>query len=237
MFFFMTQFLQGIRGMSALVTGFAFLPLAAVLFAMTRVVPHLLPRLGPRPLAVTGSLLLCAGLVWLTRLSTTSEYPVAVLGPMVLLGLGAGLGFIPLTAVIMATVDPRDAGAAGGVFQTMQQVGSTLGLAALVTVFGTSVRHATPPGTPTTGHALVAGMTHAFAVSALLTAATVLVALTFRRSQPHRHTGSGGGQCSAVGHEPMVLTFADRFMSCCRAIVDHGFARLGRHSLGSPDRA
>ena len=57
MFFFLTQFLQDVRGYGALATGFAFLPMAAGIFAMTRVVPGLLPRFGPKPLALTGALL------------------------------------------------------------------------------------------------------------------------------------------------------------------------------------
>jgi EmrB/QacA subfamily drug resistance transporter len=184
MFFFLTQFLQDVRGFSALGTGFAFLPLAAGIFAMTRVVPRLLPRFGPRPLAVTGTLVMLSGLVWLTRLTADSGYFPALFGPMALMGIGGGLAFVVLTPVIMSTVPPRDAGAAGGVLQTMQQLGSTLGLAVLVTVFGTAARHAaatTPPGPAAARHVLVAGMTHAFAASAVFAACTCLVALTFRR--------------------------------------------------------
>jgi EmrB/QacA subfamily drug resistance transporter len=187
MFFFLTQFLQDVRGFSALGTGFAFLPLAAGIFTMTRVVSRLLPRFGPRPLAIAGTLLMVSGLLWLTRLSPDSGYLPALLGPMLLMGLGGGLSFVPLTPVIMGSVPPRDAGAAGGVLQTMQQLGSTLGLAVLVTVYGTAARHAaatTPPGPDAGRHILVAGMTHAFAASTVFAACTFLVALTFRRLQP-----------------------------------------------------
>ena len=184
MFFFLTQFLQVVRGFSALGTGFAFLPLAVGMFGMTRVVPRLLPRFGPRPLTITGTLVMVAGLTWLTRVTETSGYFPALFGPMALMGLGGGLAFVPLTPVIMGTVPPRDAGAAGGVLQTMQQLGSTLGLAILVTVFGTAARHATattPPGPAAARHVLVVGMTHAFAASVVFAACTFLVALTFRR--------------------------------------------------------
>jgi EmrB/QacA subfamily drug resistance transporter len=180
MFFFLTQFLQDVRGFSALATGFAFLPMAAGMFVMTRVIPYLLPRLGPKPLAVTGSSLMIVGLAWLTQLSPTSGYATALLGPMLLMGLGGGLGFVPLTPVIMATVPPQDAGAAGGVLQTMQQTGSALGLAVLVTVFSTAMRHASPHGPGAAQHALVSGMTAAFTVSALIAAGTFVVALSFR---------------------------------------------------------
>jgi hypothetical protein len=76
----------------------------------------------------------------------------------------------------MGSVPPQDAGAAGGALQTMQQLGATLGLAVLVTVFGATVRHAgTGPA------ALVTGMTHAFAVGTGFATCCFLVALTFRR--------------------------------------------------------
>jgi MFS family permease len=182
-FFFLTQFLQDVRGFGALATGLAFLPMAAGMFTMTRLVPRLLHRFGPRPLAVTGSVLMMGGLAWLTQLSPTSGYTTAILGPMVILGVGGGLGFIPLTPVIMATVEPQDTGAAGGVLQTMQQLGSSLGLAILVTVFGT-VAHNTSrgqaPSPELAQHALVSGMTTAFAAATIFAACTAAVALTFR---------------------------------------------------------
>jgi len=186
MFFFLTQFLQDVRGFGALTTGFAFLPMAAGMFAMTRVIPHLLPRFGPKPLAMTGSAVLIAGLVWLTQLDVHSGYFPAIFGPMLILGLGGGLGFVPLTPVIMSTVSPKDAGAAGGALQTMQQVGSSLGLAVLVTVFGTVARHAatnTPTGVNAAHHVLVSGMTAAFTASAIVAAGTLVIASTFRSTR------------------------------------------------------
>jgi len=186
MFFFLTQFLQDVRGFGALRTGFAFLPMAVCMFAMTRVIPHLLPRFGPKPLAMTGSAVMIAGLLWLTRLDVDSGYFPAVFGPMVLLGLGGGLGFVPLNPVIMSTVEAKDAGAAGGVLQTMQQVGSSLGLAVLVTVFGAASRPAAagaPAGANTAHHALVAGMTAAFTASAVIALGTFAIASTFRSTR------------------------------------------------------
>jgi len=180
MFFFLTQFMQDIRHFAALATGFAFLPMAALIFTMSRLVPRLLPRYGPKPLAITGSVLMVAGAGWLGLLTTDSAYFPALLGPLLLMGLGAGLGFAPLNVIVMATVPTEDAGAAGGVLQTMQQVGSTLGLGILITVFGSATRSAAASGV--TGTQLtVNGMTAAFATAAAVAAGTVLVALTFRR--------------------------------------------------------
>ena len=189
MFFFLTQFLQDVRGFSALRTGLAFLPLAFGMFAITRLVPRLLTRFGPKPLAVTGWLVMICGLVWLTRLTSGSEYVGALLGPMAVLGVGGGLGLASLTPVIMQNVPARDAGAAAGALQTMQQTGAALGLAVLVCVFGSVVRHASPGPDAT-----VSGMTSAFTVAAGFAAAALLVAFTFRS---HRPRAASGGRRAA----------------------------------------
>ena len=174
-FFFMTQFLQEVSRYRAIATGFAFLPMAVGIFGMSRLIPRLLPRTGPKPLALIGSLLMAVGLWWMSLLSADSGYVPAILGPMILMGIGGGMAFAPLNVLIMATVPPADAGAAGGALQTMQQIGSTLGLAILVTIAGSGARGLT--GTD----AVVAGATSAWAASAGIVLLTFLVALTFRR--------------------------------------------------------
>ena len=174
MFFVVSQYLQDVLHYSPLRTGFAFLPVSAIIFAFSRLMPRLLPRFGPKPLAVTGTLLMAAGLAGMTQLTATSGYATALLGPMVLLGLGMGLAFNPLTVVIMSTVDPKDAGAAGGTMQTLQQTGASLGVAILVTVSATAVQH-------DPAHSLVSGVTASMTAGTAIALLTVLVALTFRR--------------------------------------------------------
>ncbi|MBB5912089.1 EmrB/QacA subfamily drug resistance transporter [Nocardia transvalensis] len=180
MFFFLTQYLQEVRGMSALATGFAFLPTAALMFTMIRLIPRLLPRFGPKPVTVTGTVLMAAGLLLLTRLSTDSAYFPLLLAAMILMGCGIGLAFSPLNVIIMSNIPPNEAGAAGGALQTVQQTGGTLGLAILVTIFGTASRAAS--GTP--HEVLVHGITAAFTGAVVIAALTFAVALTFRRNDP-----------------------------------------------------
>jgi EmrB/QacA subfamily drug resistance transporter len=174
-FFFMTQYLQEVSDYRALTTGFAFLPMAVGIFGMSRLIPRLLPRTGPKPLAMTGSLMIAIGLFWMAQLSADSAYVPGILGPMILMGLGGGMAFTPLNVIIMGTVPPADAGAAGGALQTMQQIGSTLGLAILVTIGGQAAR-----GT-TGSDAVVTAATAAFTASSIIVLLTFLVALTFRR--------------------------------------------------------
>ncbi|KAA9162144.1 MFS transporter [Amycolatopsis acidicola] len=179
MFFFLTQYLQDVRGFTALQTGFAFLPMALLVFTLSRFIPRLLPRFGPKPTALAGTLSMIAGVLVLTQLTTGSGYFPLVLVPMVLMGIGMGLAFAPLNVIIMGSVPPEDAGAAGGVLQTMQQTGATLGLAILVTVFGSATRGVA--GSPQ--EVLVTGMTHAFVAAAVIAACAFAVALTFKRTR------------------------------------------------------
>jgi EmrB/QacA subfamily drug resistance transporter len=141
MFFFLVQFLQNALGFSPLRAGAAFLPMTGLLFGVARLAPRLVPRYGARRLMLTGLPVMVAGMVWLTRLSPSAGYVQGALGPMVLFGLGAGLVFLPLTLTILSGVRREDSGAASGLLQTTQQVGGALGMAVLVSVFGTASRH------------------------------------------------------------------------------------------------
>jgi EmrB/QacA subfamily drug resistance transporter len=141
MFFFLVQFLQNALGFSPLKAGLAFLPMTGLLFGVARLAPRLVPRFGARRLMVTGMPIIVLGMLWLTRLSATSGYATGALGPMILFGLGAGLVFLPLTLTILSGVRREDSGAASGMLQTTQQVGGSLGMAVLVSVFGTAIRH------------------------------------------------------------------------------------------------
>ncbi|QWF77502.1 putative MFS-type transporter EfpA [Amycolatopsis sp. CA-230715] len=194
MFFYLTQFLQLVLKLAPLTTGFAFLPMAAGIFGMSRAVPKLLPRFGPKPLAVTGSALMVAGLVLLTQVDTASAYFGSLFVPLLLMGLGGGMAFSPLNVVIMSTVRSEEAGAAGGALQTMQQSGAALGLAVLATVFGSATRDPAPGTAP--ADVFVTGMTHAYVVSAIVAAAILLVALTFRTKR--RDTATASAQPALV---------------------------------------
>jgi EmrB/QacA subfamily drug resistance transporter len=168
MFFFLTQFLQDVLGYSPLVTGLGFLPLTAALLAS---------RVPSRTLMVTGFSVSTVGLLWVSQLSVHSGY-LSVLGPLVLVGIGNGLAFVPLTALALSGVEPRDAGAASGLINVTQQVGAALGLAVLVTVFGSasrsSLEHAS--GTQDAARAaFVHGADVAFLVAASFLVATLML--------------------------------------------------------------
>ena len=114
MFFFMTQFFQGVMGYSPLQSGLAFLPVTAVMFAVVRLVPRLVPRFGSVRLLVGGVAMAFVGMVWLSRLTADTPFFPSIVLPMALLGLGIGSALVPLTTAGIAGVEPDDAGAASG---------------------------------------------------------------------------------------------------------------------------
>ena len=141
-FFFLTQFVQEVLGFSPIKAGLAFVPMTGALFATSRLAPRLTARFGPKPLMVAGLLPVVAGMAWLGQLSTATHYFPGVLIPMLLLGLGMGVAFVPLTMASLAGVPPQDSGSAASMVNVMQQVGGALGLAILVTIYGTATRSA-----------------------------------------------------------------------------------------------
>jgi EmrB/QacA subfamily drug resistance transporter len=174
MFFYLTQFLQGAEGYSALKAGLAFLPVTLTIFAMVKVVPRLLGRIGAERTLVGGLVLALAGLLWLSRITTTTDYWLGIALPMLLIGGGMGLAFTPLTQAAIAGVEDRDAGAASGLVNVFQQLGSTLGIGLLVTVFA-----AASEGSG--AKSLTEGVPSTIAVSAGLIALALAVVLAVMR--------------------------------------------------------
>lgn len=173
MFFFLTQFLQDILRYSPIETGIAFLPISVALFSGSQLSARVLvERYGERLVMIVGASMSTVSLLWMTQLSATSGY-LDLLGPLLLLGLGNGAAFVPLTSAALAGVKPEHSGAASGLVNVSQQVGGSLGLAILVTVFGTTTRNAAA-GTSPVG-LFVSGATAAFFAGALLLAATAAV--------------------------------------------------------------
>ncbi|MFC9948402.1 MFS transporter [Streptomyces pratensis] len=141
MFFFLTLFVQNILDFSPLRAGLAFLPVSAIIAISAGLASQLLPRWGPKPFMVVGAILAAAGLGWLTLTDVNSTYLGSILGPILVFGFGMGMQFVSLTLMAVSGVAPREAGAASGVLNATQQVGGSLGLSILVTVFGTASRN------------------------------------------------------------------------------------------------
>jgi predicted MFS family arabinose efflux permease len=178
MFFFLTQYLQGVAGYSPLKAGIAFLPMTLVMFSMVQVVPRVSRRIGSTTLLIAGLSLDMVGMAWLSRLSETTAFFPGLALPMVMMGVGMGAALTPLTAAGIAGVQPDDAGAASGVVNVAHQLGGSLGLGILVTVFASAQRHAS--GTAT--HALAHAVSSAVTGSAIFLALGLTVVLLVMRA-------------------------------------------------------
>ena len=150
-FFFISQYMQGTLGFSPLQAGLGFLPMSIVQFAVALNVSRLTRRFNNTTLLTVGLAITAVGMLWLSRVDIDSSYWPAVALPMLLLGLGQGLGFAPLTAAGITAIEPRDAGAASGLVNVAHQLGGALGVS-----IGVAVAAA---GNPSTGAAGIAEQT------------------------------------------------------------------------------
>jgi EmrB/QacA subfamily drug resistance transporter len=165
-FFFITQFLQGADNFAPFQAGLAFLPMSIANFATAMMVPRLTRRIGNGCLLAAGLTVTLIGMAWLAQLSLAAPYLTGIALPMILIGIGQGGTLSPLTAAGIAGVTAEDAGAASGLVNVSHQLGGSLGLSILVTVFA-----AAGSGIQDTRDLLAAR------VVAALTAGSVLLAL------------------------------------------------------------
>ena len=171
-FLFLTYYLQEVKGYSPVTSGLAFLPMiACILLSSNTSSIVLLPRLGPRTLIAVGMLIGGGGMAYLTQLTVTSGYAGSVLPALLAMGLGFGMIFSPAINTATTGVARQDSGVASALVNTMQQVGGSIGTAALSTVALTATAtylaaHHAGPLAPAT--AAVHGYTMAFTVSAAL---------------------------------------------------------------------
>ncbi|HVW39889.1 MAG TPA: DHA2 family efflux MFS transporter permease subunit [Amycolatopsis sp.] len=180
MFLFLTFQLQAVMHYGAFQAGLAFLP-----FLLGNVVMsigfarRLLPRIGPRPLLVTGLLLMAAGIATLTQLTPDASYWGLLLPVEILLGAGAGLAMPTVINIATARIEPRDTGVASAFITTSQQVGASIGTASLTTVASSATASAA-------GLGAVGATVHGYAVAtgwagAIVAAAAVGVGLLVGR--------------------------------------------------------
>jgi EmrB/QacA subfamily drug resistance transporter len=191
-FFFVNYFVQDIWGYSALRTGVAFLPLTVVLLVASGAAAALVPRIGARPLLLAGGAASAGGLFWLSRLTEHGTYAGGLLGPMLVLGVGLGLLFVPLPLVAMARVEEGDSGVAASLLNVGRQVGGSIGLAVLGTVAWTVVADGTRTASSHAAaqHALAVGFDRAFLVAAGIAVLVLVVAITAIRVRRADLSGS-----------------------------------------------
>ncbi|MFY9331343.1 MAG: MFS transporter [Candidatus Nanopelagicales bacterium] len=134
MFLFLSFYFQGVLNYTPLQSGLLFLPFSAGVIISAGISSQLLPRFGPRYVTGVGFVLAVIGMGLLIRITPTSGYSTDILPSMIILSLGMGLIFVPLSATALYAVGDHDAGVASAVLNTSQQIGGSIGVAFLNTV-------------------------------------------------------------------------------------------------------
>jgi EmrB/QacA subfamily drug resistance transporter len=180
MFLMLTLYMQQVLHYSAMTTGVAYLAVAGTAIVWSTVAAQLVTRIGVKPVLVVGMTSLTAGLVYFTQVSVGGSYVTDLLPGFLLTGLGIGFAFVPISIAALAGVKPAEAGLASGLFNTSQQIGGALGIAALSTIASSQTESALASGSAAP-FALVDGFTAAFVAGAIIAAVGILAALTLIR--------------------------------------------------------
>ena len=136
--FLFVAFLQATLGYSALQAGAATLPITFILLTLSVPSGALAQRIGPRIPLVAGALLTSIGLLLMSRINAGDEFVTAVMPSLVVFGVGLAAVITPITATVLASVDPQHAGIASGVNNVLSRLGQLLAVAVLPVVAGLS---------------------------------------------------------------------------------------------------
>jgi EmrB/QacA subfamily drug resistance transporter len=180
MFLMLTLYMQQVLGYSAMKTGVAYLAVAGTAILWSAVAAQLVTRVGVKPVLVTGMTALTIGLVYFTQVSVGGSYLGDLLPGFLVVGLGIGFSFVPISIAALAGVQPAEAGLASGLINTSQQIGGALGIAALSTIASSHTDDALASGTPVP-NALVDGFQSAFVAGAIVAALGIVASLTLIR--------------------------------------------------------
>ncbi|MBB4663492.1 MFS transporter [Conexibacter arvalis] len=194
MFFFATIYVQEVMGYSPLKAGLAFLPFTVGIIAGSVMAQQLIPRIGVR-LQILGGLTLAAiGLLLMTRITPEGSYAAELLPAVIVMSIGMGNTFVPLTLLATTNVEAEDAGLASGLFNTSQQIGGALGLSILSTLAASRTDGLIADGSNPVG-ALVDGYHLAFLIGAVFIAAgAAAIVLLIRRRDVASINAAEAGQ-------------------------------------------
>jgi EmrB/QacA subfamily drug resistance transporter len=180
MFLMLTLYMQQVLGYSAMKTGVAYLAVAGTAIVWSAVAAQLVTRIGVKPVLTAGMAFLTAGLVYFTQVSVGGSYLTDLLPGFLLIGVGIGFSFVPISIAALAGVQPAEAGLASGLINTSQQIGGALGIAALSTIATSQTENALGTGTAMPV-ALVDGFTAAFLAGVAIAGLGIVAALTLIR--------------------------------------------------------
>jgi EmrB/QacA subfamily drug resistance transporter len=193
-FFFLSLYFQQVLQYTPVAAGFASLPTTLGVLISAGAASALVPKFGPKPLMVLGGLLAAAGLFTMSFLDVDSGFWTLAFPGQLLLGLGLGFTFVPLSNLALVGAGVHDAGAASAMLNATQQVGASVGTALLATLsVGAITDYVTdaamsgrdPAADPLVGlEAQVAGYTTAFTwASVLLVLGSLVSALLIQATK------------------------------------------------------
>ncbi|WP_214409504.1 MFS transporter [Sphaerisporangium fuscum] len=180
--FLAVLYMQKVLGLDEVRTGAGVVPVSLLIGLMSLLVaPRLIARFGARTVLLVALTLIALGLGVLGQISADGTYATDVLPATFPLGVGFGLAMPSLAGLAMSGAAPRDSGLASGMFNTMQQVGSSLGLAILSTLAASHTDNLFAHGA-TQATALTGGYQLAFRVGACFVLAAIVVAAAVVRT-------------------------------------------------------
>ena len=180
LFLMLTLYMQQVLGYSPMKTGVAYLAVAGTAIFTSAIAAQLVTRIGVKPVLVVGMTSLTAGLVYFTQVSVGGSYLADLLPGFLLIAVGLGFSFVPISIAALAGIQPAEAGLASGLINTSQQIGGALGIAALSTIATSRTEDAIAGGS-THAAALVSGFHGAFLAGVILAAIGIVAALTLIR--------------------------------------------------------
>ena len=181
-FFFLTLYMQNVLHYTPLQAGSAYLPLCVGVGISAGVASQLLPRLGTRPVAVTGGLVAAFGIFWLSRIPVDGHYVSDILPGSLVLSFGLGAVFVAVTTAANAGVAESQAGLAAALLNSSQQVGGALGIAIFSAIATARTREVLSSGQPV-ADALTSGFSRTLLASSIVMAAAGLLALRIKQTR------------------------------------------------------
>jgi Na+/melibiose symporter-like transporter len=134
MFYFLTIYVQKVLGYSPVKAGLAFLPVSATIVVVAQIVSRMVTHVEARYILASGPVFGGCGLYYLSTLTADSHYLTHVLPAIAMIAIGMGSIFVPITLAAVSDVEPRDTGIASAMLNVGQQIGGSLGVAALSTI-------------------------------------------------------------------------------------------------------
>jgi EmrB/QacA subfamily drug resistance transporter len=180
LFLMLTLYMQQVLGYSPMKTGVGYLAVAGTAIFTSAIAAQLVTRIGVKPVLAIGMTALTGGLVYFTQVSVGGSYLADLLPGFLLIAVGLGFSFVPISIAALAGIQPAEAGLASGLINTSQQIGGALGIAALSTIATSRTSDALAGGATRT-QALVDGFHGAFFAGVILAAIGIVAALTLIR--------------------------------------------------------